>query len=190
MLEDVNHSSRATTGILRHNQVHHLGSNQQPSGPFGRLLRGGWTSTCGPFPAQRGRAGAANPTPGTQTVRGMARPEFGLEKGSGLTLRGVNPSSRATVEVPRHNQVHLLGSNQQLSRPTERLLRGGWSPTHGLFRAQRGPACTANPTTRLETLGGSSELLATGLRICILVFCGCSTSLIALSWAPWTLDQK
>ena len=34
------------------------------------------------------------------------------------------------------------------------------------------------------------ELLAPGLRICILVLCGCSTCLIASSWAPWTLDKK
>ena len=41
----------------------------------------------------------------------------------------------------------------------------------------------------LERSSLNVDLLAPGLRIRILVLCGCSTCLIASSWAPWTLDK-
>ena len=205
----------ATAGVRRRNQVRLLGSNQQPSRPIRRLLRGGWNPTHSPFRAQRGRADTVNQSHGPQTLGCVSRPEAGpgnrggagaqgrdpqqydyckgpqaqpssspgkqpaaftptrkaanerLDphaqpfsglvwssrysqsntrvgdargrsqtrdqpgRGPGLMLRDVTPNSRATEGVPRRNQVHLLGSNQQPSRPVRILLRGGWTPTHG-----------------------------------------------------------
>ena len=42
-------------------------------------------------------------------------------------LSYVTPGSMATAGVLRRNQVRLLGSNQQPSRPLRRLLLGGWT---------------------------------------------------------------
>ena len=36
----------------------------------------------------------------------------------------------------------------------------------------------------------SEELHISQSTLYILVLCGCSTCLIASSWAPWTLDKK
>ena len=62
----------------------------------------------------------------------MARPEPGLGREAGLTIRDVTHFSTANVGVPRRNQVRLLGSNQQPSRPLGRLLRVGcfWDAGH------------------------------------------------------------
>ena len=49
MFGDVTPGNMAAAGVPRLGQVRLLGSNQQSSRPFGRLLRGGWTPTPGPF---------------------------------------------------------------------------------------------------------------------------------------------
>ena len=131
MFGEVTPSSRATVWVPRSNQVRLLGSNQQPSHPLGRLLRGGWTPTHGPFRAYHGRAGTANSTPGPQMLGCLARSKPGPRRGAGLTLRDVTPGSRATAGVPRRNQVFLQGCNQQPSRHSE-----------GCF-GEAGPRCPA-----------------------------------------------
>ena len=135
MLGDRTTGSMGTAGVPRSNQVRLLGSKQHPSRPLRRLLVRGLTPTRGPFRSYRGRAGTANRTPGPESQWGMDRPEPGPERGTGLTLRDMTPSSMATEGVPRRKQVRLLGSNQQPSRPLIMLLLVSWTPPHAaIFR--------------------------------------------------------
>ena len=55
----------------------------------------------------------------------MAMPEPGLGRGARLTFGDVTLGSMATARVHRHNQVRLLESIQETSRPLGRLLSGG-----------------------------------------------------------------
>ena len=58
----------------------------------------------------------------------------GPGNGAGLMLGDMTPGNMAEARVLRHNQL-IPGSSQQSSCPLGRLLRGGWTPTHGHFRA-------------------------------------------------------
>ena len=132
-LGDVTPGSMATSKVPRRNQVLLLGRNQHLSRPLGRLLRGGWTPHAVPFSGLAWSSRYSQSDTRARGARERARPEPGLGRGAGRTFGDVTPGSMASARVHRHNQVRLLGSILETSRPLGRLLRGGWTPHAALF---------------------------------------------------------
>ena len=92
MLGDVKPGSMVTTGVLRRNQVHFLGSNQQHSRTLGRLLWRGWTPMSGTFSglAWSSRYSQTDPRPTDARGHGSTQARAGLGRGAGLILGDVN----------------------------------------------------------------------------------------------------